>query len=378
MKKILYSGNDASGRNQSGFIDAGSNRDALDSLHQQGLNDVQLHDDAALAIPRDDLDRLSPKQQAALAKFELQLRQHPSTLTFIRGILWQSRWLITLGVGLIGWGLYSDTLWLWLCGIPIATALPAYALLNYRTAQRYDALLRASALGENQQVRELVEQLKPQFTQPEMAFDLAIRNACALRDSEPLATALESLTPWRHAIEESSPGMFEGQTALVFHAYRKYDGFLQQMRLAYRHSNESPTIAVDLALTEARFGDLERAEELLASIMKEQLPPHGQPFIHWTRGLIAKRRGEPEARQHLRTALTGLTAIGESPAVWPALALCAGYYLSVLDPERDKEEAELLMGMFGEILMGGGDGLLHTELCTKVHVLHQRHRIINS
>ena len=90
---------------------------------------------------------------------------------------------------------------------------------------------------------------------------------------------------------------------------------------------------MDLALGEARAGHTDEAQRLLDTLQPALLPPHGQAFIDWVRGMIALR--DParvgEAAGHLGKACEQfLGLVRKAPGAWPSLAVCTCDYALAL------------------------------------------------
>lgn len=90
---------------------------------------------------------------------------------------------------------------------------------------------------------------------------------------------------------------------------------------------------LDLALGEARAGHTDEAQRLVDTLQPALLPPHGQAFIDWVRGMIALR--DParagEAASHLGKACEQfLGLVRKAPGAWPSLAVCTCDYALAL------------------------------------------------
>ena len=365
MKKIIYKGIDTNGAEKKGFVSASSNAEALQLLKARGLADVQLYDDVLFAQDRAELENLSDAALEAIAKFEINVRSKPRLLTFLLEVLRVNKLIVLGGLGLCLWGWYSGSYLSIIFGALISLSMPALSLWNYRHVSNYTHLLRTCADGRWGEANRLIENLRGHMKAPMMAFDLDIRKACIEAHVGSLNTALAIVEKWKHSFNEESPGLYESRVASIYHACDRYDDFIDQMRDAYFKSSLSPTLIVDLALAEARLGDVNKAEKLLACVRIEELPSHGLPFVDWIKGVVAKRKQDPQAQKHLEAAVSGMLQFGENPAIWTSLAVCVGCYAAALPEPGAMEKAQSLLASVAKILKVHGDKPLLAELTEK-------------
>lgn len=359
MTKILYSGTDGDGNSVRGFIDTNSNQAAVRKLAERGYSDVILYDDAAIAMDRSDLDGLSAIEQERIAVFELRMREDPRFITFFLQVLKSSMLVIVIGLAIVAWGIVGQSLWLTAIGAAVAFALPLISLWNYRDVAAYDKLQRTFAVGDWDSVVPLVEHLRPRFTVPQMAFDLVLREAFIVARRQSIDAALSLVEDFREHFATHSPGMYESRIAHLYHGVGEYSKFLDLMRDAYDRSSQNPVIGIDLALSEARLGDPGRAAQLLDGISLDQLPPYGEPFVAWARGVISMREGSDDALSRLNSAVAGFMALGSNPAVLMSLAMCVGHYSIVLHNSGQSGKAvELASSVIESLKTHADEGML--------------------
>lgn len=363
LKKIIYSAKDSQGNDRHGYVDAHSNADALEQLAADGLSGVILHDDAAYAIARDDLLNVGEDERARLARFELKIRQRGSNVSdFLLLVVRTNKYLILTGLAVLVWGAVSGSVMAMSIGLVVALSMPALSLWNYRTVSAYDRLQRTCALGEWDQARRCIGILRPRMTQPEMAFDLDVREACMVARENGLQEALLIVEKWKDVFVSTSPGLYESRISVIYHVAGDYQGFLDTMREGCLQSVGSSSMLTDLALAEARLGDADKAAMLLARIRHEELPPHALPFVLWVQGLVACRRNEADAVGYLSAAVSSMLEFGENPAVWTSLAMCSGAYASALLASGDSEKAGLVVKDVWKILQHYADAPLLDQL----------------
>lgn len=339
MKKIPYSATAANGKRVSNFVEASSSKEAVAILQAEGLADIRLQNDGLTAFHRPELEGLSKYELAKIADFEIRIRKGSNVFDVLIEST-RTHWVfIVVALGLIYWGVSSPNDLALAAGGLIIAVIYGLTLLGYRHAARYNNLLQCEALGDRAQALALIEQLRPHMNTPDMRFDLACREAAIVAKNGSINGALNIVERFRAKFGETSPGLFESRLASVFHASGWYEEYVEHMRTAHSKSADSPVVVVDAALAEARLGDLDRALRLIDELNADHLPEYGLPFIDWVRGVVALRRNDDIALQHLKEAVSGLLEYGTNPAIWSSLGLCTAYYavaLSAVDPNAAK------------------------------------------
>lgn len=191
----------------------------------------------------------------------------------------------------------------------------------FPSAQRHRRLLRHHALGDWDAVRVLAKTLRGHSARrPALDFDLDVLLAGIYARDHALADALARLAPWR-ARMQTRPGAFDAAVASVHLMAGDTAGHVAALSRAQQQAPQDAARRVDLALAEARFGDPDRAEALLAGL---PTPPAAlQGRAAWTRGLLQLRRGRPDAAALLEAAVAPLAAEAAAHEAWILLAACA-------------------------------------------------------
>lgn len=361
-RRLLYSATGADGRPVHGYVLAASLAAARRQLAADGLDGIRIHDDPALVPERTDLAGLDPRTLARTAAIEAALRADPTFSGFLRQALRASAPLIAVGGALVLWGIVGRHAWATAAGTLVALALPAWSLWTYRHAARYDALQRACALGQQAHARALAARLRPLFKAPEMAFDLAVREACLRAADGDLAGALAEVEAWRAPLDASSPGVFDSRCSAIHFAARDTAGYRDAAQRGYERAPANPLLTVDHALAEARCGDAERAVALVAALTVDDLPVCGDGFLAWVRGLATARHDAGAAVPLLTTAVDGLAAQAANPALWTALALCAGDLAGALVACGRGDEARPVLAPLWPVLAAHGEPALVASL----------------
>lgn len=359
MAQVLYSAKDRQGKAVDGFVEAVSARAAREQLENAGLTQIVLHQDPALGgTDARQLEGLNPAQLRDLARISIAAMRRPGLVSLLRDVAWLNRWWLAVDLGLIAWGIVGDTLWPLLTGAILFLWPFVAAIWNYRHSGRYNALLRAFAVGEWAQVRELARKLRPFSDRVEnLGFDLDLRVAWIAARNGRLHEALVAVENWRDQLAVQ-PGLFEQRVAPLFYAAGDRQGFLRGMTEAHAAAPDEPSRTVDLALAHARFGDPAQARRLLDRVDLKLLPSFGTGFVAWTEGLILLRQQEPGALDRLTEAVSAFLALSANPAVWTALAFCTCDHAVALSLAGRKDRARAELARVWPILQAHGDRAL--------------------
>jgi hypothetical protein len=368
VPRILYSATGADGKTVDGFVEAAGMAEARGQLQAQGLREVRFHQEAMLATDEAELRGLSPKETARLAALMVRIRGNPGTATILIETARANRTWLVVDALLIAALLWFGRVWTALLVAVIGLLPFAFALHGARRVNLYNDLLKANAIGDWDRSAEITDALRPAAQgNVQLALDLDIRAAAArARQGEPLATVLPSLDAWREKLA-GQPGLFASRIAAVHAAAGDRPGFVAAMRAAHDASNADPSRAMDLALAEARFGDADAARARLGAIDTSLLPVHAESFLHWTRGAIAQRQGEPHALPELTLAVAGFLKLSEKqPAAWTALAFCAADQALALQAAGRVAEARRTLQQVWPILKAHADAPLQQVLQREV------------
>ena len=362
MKKILYTATDQAGREVNGYVQAASVSAAIAQLNEDGFTDVTLHDDPIMAIEDKGLEGLSPSELRRRAAFEIKARQGVSLGACLLESIRNNWALVLTGVILLYWG-WAEASWtLSMLGTAIALFAPAFTLWKLRDVRRYEAIHFAFAVGDWGKAKRNIELLRASTKNRDIEFDLDVREACVLAKEEHLDQGLKLVEPRKVEMDATNPGAFEGRVASIHYAAGDEQSYLSLMQDAYFKSSCNPMICIDLALAEARFGDPEKVSLLLDRLNKQEITPLAGPFIDWARGVASCRLGEDQSLVYLNKALSGMAENSANPAALITTALCAGYYAAALINVGRKEEAELLLQEYRQILEVHADARLLKEI----------------
>ena len=362
MKKILYTATDQAGREVNGYVQAASVSAAIAQLNEDGFTDVTLHDDPIMAIEDKGLEGLSPSELRRRAAFEIKARQGVSLGSCLLESIRNNWALVLTGVILLYWGCAEASWTLSMLGTAIALFAPAFTLWKLRDVRRYEAIHFAFAVGDWGKAKRNIELLRASTKNRDIEFDLDVREACVLAKEEHLDQGLKLVEPRKVEMDATNPGAFEGRVASIHYAAGDEQSYLSLMQDSYFKSSCNPMICIDLALAEARFGDPEKVSLLLDRLNKQEITPLAGPFIDWARGVASCRLGEDQSLVYLNKALSGMAENSANPAALITTALCAGYYAAAMINVGRKEEAELLLQEYRQILEVHADARLLKEI----------------
>ncbi len=335
MVKVLYQGH-KEGKEISGFIEAISNKEALDMLKEQGLSQIKFFSDAATGHMREDLEGLPARELKQIAKFELQLQKGIDFKSYLFETMRVNTIPLVIGVGV---GLYGEHVGsgLWMAfGVILALALPFFSFWNYGVMQTYNKLLKAVTFGEWEAVKKLSENLKIQSKKPDVQIEADTRLASYYAQQKDMNQALLVLNAHKESIEQKA-GVYENKVGMLYMHAHQFDKALYQMKRAYEVSGENMMLA-DWALAEVRFGDISVAKACLKSIGMASLPVYGLPFISFIEGVIAYKEGDIDNADIMLTqALDGFSSFDKNPAVWAPLTMVS-CYLALTKAKRGEEE----------------------------------------
>jgi hypothetical protein len=250
------------------------------------------------------------------------------------------------------------------------SAAAAWAAWVFPSAQRHRRLLRHYALGDWDRVRVLARALRgASARRPELDFELDLHLAGIYARDHALADALARLEPWRARLT-TRPGAFDAAVSQVHLMAGDTGGHVAALARAHRQAPQEPVRRIELALAEARFGDLAHAEALLGDANVPAAALQGR--VAWTRGLLQLRGGRPEAAAiTLGGAVAPLAAEAAAHEAWIPLAACACDHAIALHQAGRSEAARARIAAAWPVLqhhatvpllrMLDADGLLPTR-----------------
>ena len=366
LKRIIYSAKDIENKEKFGFIKAVSNKEALGQLQQQGLRDIQFHDDTIIGFGRDDLQGLSDKELSQIAKFELKIRTKEfSVLDLVVQTIRQSMVFILIGLAILAYGYYQQKVWAIVLGGIWAFSLPIITIFRSKYARHFHHLLVAYAFGDEKKAMNAIDALRVLKNQPDIQSELDFKQAFFIVKNQGIEKALELVKQWQSSMDTSSPGLFHSRVASLYLAQDDAESFLELMNQAYEVSEENELIAVDLALAEAHYGSQERAEQLLSKINQQTVLQQAQPYMIWIKAIIAAKKKESGAVSLYEQSINGFKHMKENPVAWPVIAVVKAELAVLIHAHGERQKAIDLLEDVWNILIVHGDKWL-IEDCQKI------------
>ena len=354
VSRILYRAKTSRGQEVADFVEASSAAEAMNKLVAMGLKDVVLMQSPDIAAFNVALPGITPQQHARL---RAEFMAKPGLATALRGVIRINAPILFIGAAGLAWGAWRH--------FPVTATLGAAVLLfpfvaffwKRRYLDRYQALQKAYARGQWDEVRRLAAMLRSATNNPLLPWDLDVRLACIEARQEHLQAAVASLDPWKSKLATTAPGMFEARLASVYFAAGDYVEHLRLMEAAAELGGQDPTRMVDVALANAKFGDADKAAKILATLDMKLLPPIALKFIALVNGVLRLRAGEPgQAVPDLQAAAEGFLEMAlQHQAAWVGLAISSGYYAVALARCGKQSEARQVVAPVLPILFVHGE-----------------------
>jgi hypothetical protein len=360
--KILFTGYLPNGVEESGYIDAKSNQEALEQLKAKGLKQIKLHTDAMTSALRTDLDGLSDREMRQMAELEAKWQKSMTFGSYLYALLKNNAVTILIGMVMFGYGYQVQGVWWMSFGVILATIGPFMGLWSYRISKEYENLLYAYTFGEWDKVRRYAANMRAAHKNNlQVITEVDSKEAIAYAVEGDIQRAKEILDQNRHYMQESMPGIYENRLASIYAIAGDYEKYLFWMKEGYKKSGQD-LAKLDYVMAEARFGDLSQAEKLLSQIDTDSLSAPIQPFYHFLEGLVSYRKGDIESAYELfQAAYKMLLEYRENPAVWvPFASVTAMLAITAYDVgEKQKAEAILSDAVISVVKIYGDPQLLN-------------------
>ena len=361
MPQILYKAINPAGEETAGFVEAPNAEAAVSRLKAQGLTGIELHESPDSAQRREGRAGLSEAQAAQLAAFELRIRTKPGLDTLLAEVARRTWIWVTADLAAVLIGLATDRPLLIFAGLFFLLLTFGWPAWQHRYSRYFQRLLQAMAVGDWDEAERMLARFRQKQHPESVAVSIEFYDAqIKVRKGAPLPAVLADLERMRWRVARS-PGHFESRVASVHAAARDYAGFLAALRRGYEATPEDPSRRLDLALAEARLGDLQAAQDLLGGVNLDALPVHGRPFADWTRGLIELRQANPAAQATLMSGVAGFLKMS-TPASLSSLALCSGACALAMARKGQLEDARRMTAQVWPFLLVYGDTLLMAEI----------------
>jgi hypothetical protein len=361
MKPYIVCATDARGRRDTFARAAASIEHLRMLLERQGYSDIEFVDDEHAAELRQKWWQPEERPQTPRqVRFHATLlRGHTNRLLLVEAVR-NNRIAVLVGLGMIAYGLYLQRLGWVLAGCAGLIVLSALIWRNLATSKAYNELLRAHALGELDKVEELTRKLRASPAIQAKKFillDLEFRQAVTLARRGRLDEGLQRVEHLRDD-PALTKGMYESRTASIYYAAGRLGDFVRLMGQAYEASEHAQLQALDLAFTHARFGAVDKARQLLATILPANLTATHRGIFLATRGVCwLRERNSAEASCSLSQAVDTLRQFSGSPATWPFQGIIAGYAAIALSANGERDRARELLAPWKDVALACTDPL---------------------
>jgi hypothetical protein len=368
MPKILYSGKDSHGHEVTGFVEAEDNATALEILDAKGVTDVLFHNESSPDAEVKRADNLSGRALSKYASGQIAIRRKPGFATLYNNVFGIRQSILMVGLVLLVWGWLVRNMPLLIFSLAVEAAAVVYLYWRYRRVDRWRAFQKAYALGQWDRALQLAATMRAKEKTKSLLAELLIREACIAAKRGSLADGLAVVERGEDALKALSPALRESRLAAVYASGGDYHGALARMRRAAEQAPKSQVHRLDWASAEARFGDLNRAEEILATVVDKELPEFAKPYLEFVKGLIAQRRGDPSALAHLQAAYSAQPPHQAQPALWLISSeLTAHYALALYDAGQRELGEKLLKGVW-QMLEAHAEPALRSELAQRFSI----------
>ncbi len=352
MGKVLYSAIDKYGNTQSGFIDASSNKEAMQQLKQNGLKKIKFYSDALFSTTREDIESLKEKELENIAKREIKNQQGFTFKEYAFETLKSSFLPIMAGVGVLYYGYSIHSAIVMALGVIIAIAFPFFKLWNYNVIKAHDGLIKAVTIGAWEHIPQMSENLRTLSKQRKKIFpgsvnkDLIIQadtmEAFYYAHKKDIKKAISLLAPHREYLDKKQPSLYENKIAQLYYYAHDFDKFLLKLNQCNIIANTDITRA-DLALAYARFGSVDDAQNLIDQIDESLIPDYGTFQISYIKGLIAYRNESlDDAENELFQAYLQLLKYKDNPLMLEPMAIVTGTLAVVLYDNKKSQETKML------------------------------------
>ena len=232
MAKILYRAYDSYGNIKDGYIDASSNKDAINKLREKGYEQIELFSDSI--YPRYDLEEIDDKELEQIAKDEIDSTINKKGFgNYVWKSLKSDYISILIGIVLLYFGYRNSSYITMSIGVIIASFGPFMKIWNYKLISAREKSQYAFALGKWKEVFELADRLKHLADKREMIFpgkvnkDLEVEadsmKAIYFAKNDDIESAIKLIKQHKDYMNEKIPGMFESNIGYMYAISEDFD-----------------------------------------------------------------------------------------------------------------------------------------------------------
>jgi hypothetical protein len=364
MNKIIYTAIDTNGKQQTCYINAENNQQALKSLKFKGYSNIILHQDASQTAIKDPyIDGMNQKELENHASFILKAMEDRSLLFTLKENFKANSLLIIIG-GIIVFYAWTNEKYITVgIGLFLVFIMPLISMWRHKHVKRYDKILTLHSYGKWDEALIEISKHRKFKKFPEHEHDLDFREASILAKKGQLNIGQQLVEKWKTSLDLKTPGYYDARLSDVYLSANDTVKGLELINRSYDMSLDKTLPLLDLAITEARYGDTVKAIKLIQDVDFEVLPHFAHPYIDWIKGVAAKQnKQEIKAQTYLQKALKKLIGNQHLVQIIPSIVICTGEYAVVLNRLGHTNQArELVTGVL-DVLQAHADKYLLTEL----------------
>ena len=351
MAKILYRAYDSYGNIKDGYIEAVSNKDAIDKLRKIGYEQIYLYSDALYDYDRDDLEGLNEKELEQIAKVQIDRMINKKGFgNYVWESLKSDYISILIGIVLLYFGYRNSSYITMSIGVIIASFGPFMKIWNYKLISVREKIQYAFALGKWKEVFELADRLKNLADKRKIIFDGRVNDDLKIEadgykayyyaKKGDINQAIKIMKRHRDHMDNILPGMFESKIASLCFAQKDYKSALHFYKKAYE-INDNDIFKLDLASCEARFGSLENAKTIIESIDEKSIPVYAKGMIYYIYGVIHQKEDNLEqAYISFMSAYEAFVAFRHIPMMLGFIAMATASLAITLAKNNQTQEAQ--------------------------------------
>jgi hypothetical protein len=353
MKPYLVTATDRAGRRDTFAHEAASIEHARMRLERDGYRDIEFVDDELTSRLRAEREPVLQPATPSEARFEARLmrRGHDRKLIWLEALR-RSRWVLVVAAALLGWGAWHDFSAAFWCGLAVVALVVVPMALAGKSGAHYDALVKACAIGDNEQALALIGQMQGMPVvqgNASLRIDLVFRKAVVLGRNGRLDEALELVAPLR-ADEHLRDGMFESRSSSIYYAAGRIADFVEWQRRSHEASGHSALQSLDFAFVQARYGDVVHARQLLATLDPANMNAIHKAILLASQGVCALReRDSAQAATLLGRAVEAFKPFAASAPTWPFQGIVAGYAALAMARNGEPDVARNLLAPWRQV-----------------------------
>ncbi len=355
------------GKETLGEIEATSNKEALLKIKKQGYENIEIFNDANFSNTHDSLKTLDKKSRLEYIKLDqINLRKPTLKNSFLRFLI-SNKIDLTLSIFLLLLGVILSIKTLIVIGAVWFIFRIGLWIYSYKTISLYEQINIEYAFGNYIKTLGLINKLLKLSKLEKIEADLNSKKAQIVACKGHLNYALDIIEEYKDIFEKQAPGMYHGKRASIYYLARDYQSSTQEAQESY-NKNPNYLTKMDLALYNAKVGDINYAKTLIEDIDILEVPIYGKKFYYMIKGIIAHKLGDLEnAKKEFEEMMNALNLFLENPIFWGSISIAIGYYALLLHDINEQEKAlELLKEGTVKILNVHANDYLRDDL-------HQRY-----